>query len=416
MTNVQLTTAQERRLIGLVGLVQFINVLDFMMVMPLGPDFARALNIPLSHIGYVGGSYTLMAAIAGFLGALYLDRFPRKTAMLYALAGLVVATVSAAFAQNATHMILSRMAAGLFGGPLSAIGLALVIDVIPPARRGVAIGKVMGAFAVASVLGVPFGLELASRLGWQAPFLSFGVMGLLIFALVWFGLQTPPRVVQSVSVSERWASLRQLLTGRLNLATFGLTALGILGGFMIIPNIAAHLQFNLGYPRSGLGVLYLCGGLVSFFGMRLTGKLVDKTSSTFGALIFTVTLSVAIVLGFMWWGHSIPVIVIFTLFMLSMSARNVCAQTLASKVPPPQMRAGFMSLNTAATHLSCAVGAGASSLILTEQDGRLLHMPVIAAIAIALYAVGLVLFAYVERHLTRQQQAAPVAIPPVEMV
>jgi hypothetical protein len=36
----------------------FVNVLDFMMVMPLGPDFAAALDIPTSHLGYIGGSYT----------------------------------------------------------------------------------------------------------------------------------------------------------------------------------------------------------------------------------------------------------------------------------------------------------------------------------------------------------------------
>ena len=38
----------ERTLVFLVGAVQFINILDFMMVMPLGPDFAASLGIPTS--------------------------------------------------------------------------------------------------------------------------------------------------------------------------------------------------------------------------------------------------------------------------------------------------------------------------------------------------------------------------------
>ena len=47
----------ERRVVFLVGAVQFINVLDFTMVMPLGPDFARALHIPASELGKIVGGY-----------------------------------------------------------------------------------------------------------------------------------------------------------------------------------------------------------------------------------------------------------------------------------------------------------------------------------------------------------------------
>ncbi|HET9551446.1 MAG TPA: hypothetical protein VFP50_00620 [Anaeromyxobacteraceae bacterium] len=59
----------ERTLLFLVGAVQFVNVLDFMMVMPLGPDFAQGLGIPASRLGLVGGAYTGAAAVAGLLAA-----------------------------------------------------------------------------------------------------------------------------------------------------------------------------------------------------------------------------------------------------------------------------------------------------------------------------------------------------------
>ena len=62
----------ERRLLFLIGTVQFVNVLDFMMVMPLGPDFAGALGIPTAQLGLVGASYTASAAASGILGALVL--------------------------------------------------------------------------------------------------------------------------------------------------------------------------------------------------------------------------------------------------------------------------------------------------------------------------------------------------------
>lgn len=38
----------ERTLVVLIGAGQLINTLDFTMVLPLGPDFAKALDIPVS--------------------------------------------------------------------------------------------------------------------------------------------------------------------------------------------------------------------------------------------------------------------------------------------------------------------------------------------------------------------------------
>ena len=74
--------ATEGRVIALVTLLQFINIMDFMMVMPLGPDFALALGMDVSNVGIVAGAYTLMAAVVALFGAQYLDRFDRRPALL----------------------------------------------------------------------------------------------------------------------------------------------------------------------------------------------------------------------------------------------------------------------------------------------------------------------------------------------
>src|SRR3954469_19242460 len=78
----------ERRLLFLIGAVQFVNILDFVMVMPLGPDLARSLGMRSSDLGLVGGSYTAAAAVSGLIGSLFLDRFDRRSALAVALVGL----------------------------------------------------------------------------------------------------------------------------------------------------------------------------------------------------------------------------------------------------------------------------------------------------------------------------------------
>ena len=139
------------------------------MVMPLGPDFARALGISTAHLGLIAGSYTAAAAVAGIVGARFLDRFDRRKALGVAIFGLVTGTAAGALAQGLASLVIARAIAGAFGGPATSIALSIIADVVPPARRGRAMGAVMGAFSVASVLGVPLGLRLAQRGRLAAP-------------------------------------------------------------------------------------------------------------------------------------------------------------------------------------------------------------------------------------------------------
>ncbi|HLM47807.1 MAG TPA: MFS transporter, partial [Myxococcaceae bacterium] len=144
----------ERAVIFLIGAVQFVNILDFVMVMPLGPDFASGLGIPTSHIGTIGAAYTAAGCVAGVAGSYFLDRFDRRKALAVAMLGLVVSTAAGGLATGLTSLLVTRALAGLFGGPATSLSMSIIADVIPPERRGKAMGAVMGAFSVASVLGV----------------------------------------------------------------------------------------------------------------------------------------------------------------------------------------------------------------------------------------------------------------------
>src|SRR5690606_24081622 len=169
---------------------QFVNVVDFVMVLPLGPDFARALAIPAHQLGLIAGSYTAAAAVVGLLAASFLDRFDRRQALLVAMLGLVLGTLAGGFATGLASMLAARVLAGVFGGPATSIAMSILSDAVPPERRGRAVGKVMGAFSVASVVGVPAGLELARLGGWQMPFFVLASLGLVV--AIGAGLVMPP--------------------------------------------------------------------------------------------------------------------------------------------------------------------------------------------------------------------------------
>ena len=373
----------ERTIVFLVGAIQFVNILDFIMVMPLGPDFAIGLGIPAAHLGYIGGSYTAAAAASGLAGSLFLDRFDRRTALAVAMFGLVIGTLAGGFATSLGTLIAARVVAGLFGGPATSISLSIIADVIPQERRGRALGAVMGAFSVASVLGVPAGLELARHGGWRLPFFAVAGVGLVVTAASIFSLPSL-RIHLERKKTEVALPFFELFRRPIVLLSLSITATSMISSFILVPNISAYLQYNLGYPRESLWMLYLVGGSLGFFAMRLIGRLVDRFGSfrvgAFGTLCF---ISV-VYFGFISYSTSLPVLGLFVGYMLTSSLRNVPLNTLTSKVPSARERARFMSIQSAVQHFSAAIGAFLSAKMLHElPDHRLDGITGIASVSIA---------------------------------
>ena len=399
----------ERWLLFLVGAVQFVNVLDFMMVMPLGPDFATALGIPLSRLGLVSGSYAVAAALAGAAGSLFLDRFDRRSALAVAMLGLVAGTAAGGLATGLPTLMASRLLAGAFGGPATSLSISIVADAVPEERRGRALGAVMGAFSVASVLGVPLGLELARLGGWRAPFLAVAGLGLLV---------TAGAVVRMPPLRAHLAALRAPRPGAVPfledpaaLLSLAGTATVMAASFAVVPNLAAFLQFNAGWPRERLGLLYMAGGALSFLALRAVGRMVDRfgapATSGAGTLLLCFLLLLAFVPPHPW----LPAAAIFLLFVLSTAFRNVSMNALATRVPRPEARARFQSTQSAVQHVASAGGAfAAAQLLFVEPDGRLGGMGRVAFLSMGLgLCLPAILWAVEARLRRRAPPPAPMA-------
>lgn len=397
------TLKLEKRIVFLVGAIQFVNVLDFMIVMPMGPDFADALDISTAHIGLVGGIYTAAAAVSGMVGSVFLDRFDRKKALTVAMLGLALGTAAGGLSTGLYSLLFARVLAGSFGGPATSLALAIVTDSVPSIRRGKALGAVMAAFSLASILGVPAGLELAGRFGFRAPFFTLAAVGLVITLL---STRLLPSMTAHLALPKRKGLLPQF--DRLTLLALSNTALVMMGVFAVVPNLSAYVQHNMGYPRELLGMLYLVGGAASFVALQIAGRLVDR----FGAfpLVAVGTIFHLLALDFLFldpWEVA-PIFLIFTLYMLSGSVRMVPMQTLATQVPEADQRARFMSAQSAVQHLSSAFGAFLGSFLLVAlPDGTLVGMERIAWAAAAVAAAVPVLVFFLEKGLrTRAMSSA----------
>ncbi len=378
-----LTNNRERLLLFVLAVVQFSHVLDFVIMMPLGPQFMRVFHITPQEFGLIVSSYTFSAAIFGFLGAFFIDRFDRRTALLALYAGFVLGTLACAVAPNYELLVVARAVAGAFGGILGALIFAIVGDCIPDVRRGAATGVIMSSFSVASVLGVPFGLFLATSLSWHAPFFLLAGLSALALMLAVAVLPSMKKHLLNAQPTAALENMRTVLSSPNNLRAFGLMALLMIAGFSVIPFISPYMVANVGLTEADLPYIYFFGGLATFFTSQWIGKLADK----FGKLVvFRIVAALSIIPILLI--TNLPVVplavalVCTTLFMICLSGRLVPAMAIITSSVEPRYRGSFMSINSAVMQVFSGAGSFAAGFIIGKAtDGTMTNYWLVGLIA-----------------------------------
>ena len=401
-------TRAELKAVILVCAVQFINMLDSMIVLPLGPEFSRALGIPPSQIGLIGGAFVLAACVSGLIGSLILDRFDRRRALAVCMVGLFTGTALSALSVDLGGLLASRVVAGLFGGPAGALAMAILADSVAVERRGRATGLAASSFALASVLGVPIGLQLAVWGGWQAPFLAVAALGLLIAASV-FALLPPQRYHLGSEPTGVARAIRELLAiaARRDCQVAAIVMALSLGAPVLIPNLATYMTFNLDYPREDLGILWMAGGIGGLLGGNAFGRLSDRYGPEVVLWSGSVAAAAVIWLMFIYYAPGWPLIPVFGLFVCLNVGRNAVMAAVISRIPPTSERGRFNSLMLVASSGGMAAGAFLSSGVLSETPtGSLAHMDVLAFIAILVTFITPVLVSFLYRRILGREAAS----------
>jgi predicted MFS family arabinose efflux permease len=264
----------------------------------------------------------------------------------------------------------------------------------------------MGAFSIAAVLGVPAGLWMAQAGSWRAPFLAVAGMGAVVAgsALVLMPPMAGHLAHAHAAAIRGYAFLREPAA----LLSLSATATTMAATFALVPNLAAFLQFNAGWPRERLGLLYLLGGVLSFAVLRVVGRAVDRFGAPRTAAAGTTIMLVNLALDFVPARPLLPAWGLFLLFVLGNSLRNPALSALASRVPLPAERARFQSTQSAVQHLASAAGALLSSALLTTGDGGMLVGVWKVAAFSGVSACALpVLLALVEPRVRRREAVRP---------
>ncbi len=361
-------TGGEWLLLLVLAAVQFTHLVDFIILMPLGPQFRRVLGITPQQFGLVVSAYGFSASLCGLLAAHFVDRFDRKRALLTLYAGFSAGTLLCAVASDYWLLLAARAVAGGFGGVATATLLAVVGDAFPYERRGTAMGVVMSGFSVAMIAGVPAGLYLANALGWRAPFAVLGGLSVLVLVAACFTLP-PLRGHLDHPAPEPGGLLRILLEPN-HLRAYALMAALVLGVFMLVPYLAIYLVANVGRTEGELPYVYLCGGLATLGTVTVFGRLADR----YGKLRVFRLAALATVVPILLLTNLPPVslavaLALTTLFMVTTSGRMVPAQALITAAAAPRYRGSFMSVTSSVQQMAAALASVVGGLILGAAPG-----------------------------------------------
>lgn len=398
---------QEKRILLILACVEFTNILDYMIMLPLGPQLMQLFHIPPQSFGHLVSAYNFSACLTSLLIAFYIDHFDRKKSLLVVYSGFIVATLLCSLANQYSFLLFARICAGACGGVLEAIIFSIVSDLIIESRRGRATGVIMSAFSLASVLGIPISIFLATHFSWRAPFLMTAMLATIIFFWVFkkipavnAHLQDPKKSLAQV---QHWHQIKTIFGDRKNLKAFVFILFLMLSSFSIIPFINPYFVANIGIDEIQLGYFYMVGGAISFF----TGPWIGRLSDRYGKRkIFTIVALLAM-LPMALITHLDIVLTFFklesfrvymallsmVLFMVIVSGRFAPAMSLVTSSVDPKNRGSFLSFNAAVDQASCGLATFLAGQIITKNPATqaLMYYDFVGVLAICFSFICIIL-------------------------
>ncbi|MDD4928928.1 MAG: MFS transporter [Gallionella sp.] len=399
-----LTPKRERYLLLTLSGMQFSHILDFMIMMPLGPILIKEFGISTHEFGFLVASYSFSAALAGLLAATFVDKFERKRLLLIVFALFGLATLACGLSPSYATLLVARGLAGAFGGIMGAMVQTLVGDLIPFERRATASGIISASFSLSTVAGVPVSLWLANHFQWRAPFILIACTTVLFLII---GLKFLPDVRHHLSQAKRahpFSAMFEVLHDANHLRALVFTMLILFSGFTVIPYITVYAVANVGIAQHDIFYIYLVGGAATLFTSRLIGRWADAAGKVkiyrlmavcATVPLFAVTHTEAAPL-WLW-------LIFTTLFFVLISGRMIPAMAIITSAATPKLRGTFMSLNSATQQLASGLAATLAGFITTQNaTGQIAGYDKVGYVAIA---ANLLAIAFVTRIVMHDQPA-----------
>lgn len=154
-------------------------------------------------------TYTLIGTVlGGYLFGIFADYFGRVHTFSLTIIIFSIFTGACAFADNVTHLNILRFLAGLGLGGEYGIGMTLVSETWPAAKRARATAGVAMGWQAGAVLAAILAAVVLPDYGWRGLFLV-GVVPALLAAWARHGIKEPPMWVKRKEMKRELAARKE---------------------------------------------------------------------------------------------------------------------------------------------------------------------------------------------------------------
>jgi MFS transporter, DHA1 family, inner membrane transport protein len=338
------------RLLWLLCLVNLIIGTGAFVIGGILAPIAQALGISVPAAGQAMTAYALSTALLAPLVLLATGRWPRKRALLLALALFTLGNLLCALSNSFATLIAGRVLMGV-GAVFTPIAAGIAVASVEPARRGKALALTFLGMSLSYAIGVPLGSWLGLAYGWHTPI--WAVTGLSLLALIGAARWVPREIT---GPGATFAGLPVLLARRDVLSVLLLTLAYFVAIFAVFSYIGPVLQALAPMSREQLSLTLALFGLSGVVGTLVGGAANDRFGARRTLLVQLTVLGATMVLLPLTQGSWPALMTTLMVWGTAGFGMMVPQQSRLAAMAPAQAPM-LLSLNTSMLYLGTAAGA-----------------------------------------------------------
>jgi MFS family permease len=320
----------------------------FYFLMPTLPVYLQeVLKAGKQDVGLIIGMYTLAALLIRPISGYVLDTYGRKKVFLVSIILFSALFFLYPVATAIFPLLILRFLHGLNWGASTTAGFTVVVDLVPPEKRGRGIGYFGLSFTVAMSIGPVIGLKVMGEDHFTALFITAGLVSVL--GIVMAMLVRYPRFIQPKKSAFDWRMLisKQSVPVSVNMLILAASY----GGVMTFITLYAKENSLGAYTGWFFTIMAIGTALTRVF----SGSLFDRYGPTWISVISIISVSGGLLLL----AHA-PVVNFFLIsgFVIGVGFGVIfpTLQTMANNVVTPDRRGAANS--TFLSGLDLGIGAG----------------------------------------------------------
>ncbi|MFC0348904.1 MFS transporter [Undibacterium danionis] len=405
------TTYQKIVMLSL-AFIQFTIIFDFMIIAPIGDILMKTLSISTEQFGFVVSSYAFSAAVSGIAVAGFVDKYDRKKVLLVFFTGFIIGTLLCGLSTTYVEILASRIITGIFAGVTSSAIFTIIADLFAPQLRGRAMSGVQMGFAVSQILGIPLGIFISNKLGWNSTFIFIVILSVLMLIGIVFLFKPINAHLQKQIDKNPFVHLWHTVNQKQYQTGFLAIMFLAVGGFILMPFSSVFLINNVHVSYEHLPLVFLCTGISSLIVMPIVGRLSDKLDR-FRLFAFGSCAAALMVMVYTHLPVS-PLWLVITINMLLFAAimsRMSPVMALNTMVPKQEDRGAYMSISSSLQQIAGGIGSIIAGMIVFQptSSSPLQHFDILGYVVVGIFMMCIYLVR--RMYLNIQRNAAVVGTP-----